>query len=265
MKNITYLLLCCLLFICSSLHAQQTDIKGIVSDSSGEPLPGVSISIKGTTFGTITNMDGQFTIRAKKGNTLIFSFIGYQTVEQKATDTPMKVTLQESSVQVDEVVVTALGIKKEKKALAYSVTEVKSEELNRVKVSNIANSLVGKVAGVNVVKPASGVMGSSRITIRGNGSLNGSNQPLYVIDGVPMNNGNYGQAGEWGGFDAGDGISSINSEDIESMSVLKGGTAAALYGSRAANGAIVITTKKGTAGKVRVEYNMSLLLSAKTF
>ena len=257
MKNITYLLLCCLLFICSSLHAQQTDIKGIVSDSSGEPLPGVSISIKGTTFGTITNMDGQFTIRAKKGNTLIFSFIGYQTVEQKATDTPMKVTLQESSVQVDEVVVTALGIKKEKKALAYSVTEVKSEELNRVKVSNIANSLVGKVAGVNVVKPASGVMGSSRITIRGNGSLNGSNQPLYVIDGVPMNNGKYGQAGEWGGFDAGDGISSINSEDIESMSVLKGGTAAALYGSRAANGAIVITTKKGTAGKVRVEYNMS--------
>ena len=257
MKNITYLLLCCLLFICSSLHAQQTDIKGIVSDSSGEPLPGVSISIKGTTFGTITNMDGQFTIRAKKGNTLIFSFIGYQTVEQKATDTPMKVTLQESSVQVDEVVVTALGIKKEKKALAYSVTEVKSEELNRVKVANIANSLVGKVAGVNVVKAASGVMGSSRITIRGNGSLNGSNQPLYVIDGVPMNNGNYGQAGEWGGFDAGDGISSINSEDIESMSVLKGGTAAALYGSRAANGAIVITTKKGTAGKVRVEYNMS--------
>ena len=202
-------------------------------------------------------MDGQFTIRVKKGNTLIFSFIGSQTVEQKATDTPMKVTLQESSVQVDEVVVTALGIKKEKKALAYSVTEVKSEELNRVKVSNIANSLVGKVAGVNVVKPASGVMGSSRITIRGNGSLNGSNQPLYVIDGVPMNNGNYGQAGEWGGFDAGDGISSINSEDIESMSVLKGGTAAALYGSRAANGAIVITTKKGTAGKVRVEYNMS--------
>ena len=257
MKNITYFLLCCLLFVCSSLHAQQMDIKGIVSDTSGEPLPGVSISVKGTTSGTITNMDGQFSIRARKGNILVFSFIGYQTAEHKATDAPMKVTLQESSVQVDEVVVTALGIKKEKKALAYSVTEVKSEELNRVKVSNIANSLVGKVAGVNVVKPASGVMGSSRITIRGNGSLNGSNQPLYVIDGVPMNNGGYGQAGEWGGFDAGDGISSINSEDIESMSVLKGGTAAALYGSRAANGAIVITTKKGTAGKVRVEYNMS--------
>lgn len=257
MKNITYLLMCCLLFVCSSLQAQQMDIKGVVSDQSGEPLPGVSISVKGTTSGTITDMNGRFTIQAKKGNILVFSYIGYQKLEQKVLENSMKITLSENAVEVDEVVVTALGIRKEKKALAYSVTEVKSDELNRVKVSNIATSLAGKVAGVNVVKPVSGVMGSSRITIRGNGSLNGSNQPLYVIDGVPMNNGGYGQAGEWGGFDAGDGISSINSEDIESMSVLKGGTAAALYGSRAANGAIVITTKKGTAGKIKVEYNMS--------
>lgn len=257
MKNITYLLMCCLLFVCSSLQAQQMDIKGVVSDQSGEPLPGVSISVKGTTSGTITDMNGHFTIQAKKGNILVFSYIGYQKLEQKVMENSMKITLSENAVEVDEVVVTALGIRKEKKALAYSVTEVKSDELNRVKVSNIATSLAGKVAGVNVVKPVSGVMGSSRITIRGNGSLNGSNQPLYVIDGVPMNNGGYGQAGEWGGFDAGDGISSINSEDIESMSVLKGGTAAALYGSRAANGAIVITTKKGTAGKIKVEYNMS--------
>lgn len=257
MKNITYLLMCCLLFVCSSLQAQQMDIKGVVSDQSGEPLPGVSISVKGTTSGTITDMNGYFTIQAKKGNILVFSYIGYQKLEQKVLENSMKITLSENAVEVDEVVVTALGIRKEKKALAYSVTEVKSDELNRVKVSNIATSLAGKVAGVNVVKPVSGVMGSSRITIRGNGSLNGSNQPLYVIDGVPMNNGGYGQAGEWGGFDAGDGISSINSEDIESMSVLKGGTAAALYGSRAANGAIVITTKKGTAGKIKVEYNMS--------
>lgn len=257
MKNITYLLMCCLLFVYSSLQAQQMDIKGVVSDQSGEPLPGVSISVKGTTSGTITDVNGQFTIQAKKGNTLVFSYIGYQKLEQKVLENSLKITLKENAVEVDEVVVTALGIRKEKKALAYSVTEVKSDELNRVKVSNIATSLAGKVAGVNVVKPVSGVMGSSRITIRGNGSLNGSNQPLYVIDGVPMNNGGYGQAGEWGGFDAGDGISSINSEDIESMSVLKGGTAAALYGSRAANGAIVITTKKGSAGKVKVEYNMS--------
>lgn len=257
MKNITYLLMCCLLFVCSSLQAQQMDIKGVVSDQSGEPLPGVSISVKGTTSGTITDMNGHFTIKAKKGNTLVFSYIGYQKLEQKVLENSVKITLKENAVEVDEVVITALGIRKEKKALAYSVTEVKSDELNRVKVANIATGLAGKVAGVNVVKPASGVMGSSRITIRGNGSLNGGNQPLYVIDGVPMNNGSYGQAKEWGGFDGGDGISSINSEDIESMSVLKGGTAAALYGSRAANGAIVITTKKGSAGKIKVEYNMS--------
>lgn len=127
--------------------------------------------------------------------------------------------------------------------------------MNRVKTTNLATGLTGKVAGVNVVKPSSGVMGSSRITIRGNGSLNGNNQPLYIVDGIPIDNSDYGQAGLWGGNDGGDGISSINSEDIESMSVLKGGTAAALYGSRAANGAIVITTKKGAAGKVSVEYN----------
>lgn len=165
--------------------------------------------------------------------------------------------MKESDIAIDEVVVTALGIRKEKKALAYSVTEVKGEEMNRVKVANLATGLAGKVAGVNVSKPASGVMGSSRIIIRGNGSLNGSNQPLYVIDGIPMDNTNYGQTNMWGGTDGGDGISSINSEDIESMSVLKGGTAAALYGSRASNGAIVITTKRGAIGKIKVEYNLS--------
>ena len=132
--------------------------------------------------------------------------------------------MKESDIAIDEVVVTALGIRKEKKALAYSVTEVKGEEMNRVKVANLATGLAGKVAGVNVSKPASGVMGSSRIIIRGNGSLNGSNQPLYVIDGIPMDNTNYGQTNMWGGTDGGDGISSINSEDIESMSVLKGGS-----------------------------------------
>lgn len=252
-----YLLLSCLLFMTSSLFAQQISVKGQVTDESGEAIPGATISIQGTTTGTISDMDGNFTINAKKGSTLVASFVGYQTATQKVSDTFMKVILKENAVQVDEVVVTALGIKKEKKALAYSVTEVKGDDMNRVKTANLANGLVGKVAGVNVVKPSSGVMGSSRITIRGNGSLNGGNQPLYIIDGVPMDNSGYGQAGMWGGNDGGDGISSINSEDIESMSVLKGGTAAALYGSRAANGAIVITTKKGVAGKPKVEYSLS--------
>ena len=232
-------------------------VKGRVADPNGEAIIGASIQVKGTSTGTITDIDGNFNLPAEEGQLLTISYIGYQSVQAKAERKHLNITLVESNVAVDEVVVTALGIRKEKKALAYSVTEVKGEEMNRVKVANLATGLAGKVAGVNVSKPASGVMGSSRIIIRGNGSLNGSNQPLYVIDGIPMDNTNYGQTGMWGGTDGGDGISSINSEDIESMSVLKGGTAAALYGSRASNGAIVITTKRGAIGRVKVEYNLS--------
>lgn len=232
-------------------------VKGKVTDQNGEAIIGASIQVKGTSTGTITDIDGNFSLPAEEGQLLTISYIGYQSVQAKAERKALNVTLTESNVAVDEVVVTALGIRKEKKALAYSVTEVKGDEMNRVKVANLATGLAGKVAGVNVSKPASGVMGSSRIIIRGNGSLNGSNQPLYVIDGIPMDNTNYGQTGMWGGADGGDGISSINSEDIESMSVLKGGTAAALYGSRASNGAIVITTKRGAVGRVKVEYNLS--------
>lgn len=236
---------------------QPITVRGTVTDQNGEPIIGASIQIKGTSAGTITDVDGNFSMAAKTGQVLVISYIGYQSVEAKVSEKMLRISLSESAIDINEVVVTALGIKKEKKALAYSVTEVKGEEMNRVKIANMAVGLAGKVAGVNVSKPASGVSGSSRIIIRGNGSLNGGNQPLYVIDGVPMDNSNYGQAGMWGGTDGGDGISSINSEDIESLSVLKGGTAAALYGSRAANGAIIITTKKGAEGRVKVEYNLS--------
>ena len=236
---------------------KKVTVKGKVVDANGEPIIGANIKIQGTSTGSITDVDGNFKLTAVIGQTLIVSYIGYESTRVKVTDKFLKVELNESAIAVDEVVVTALGIKKEKKALAYSVTEVKGADMNRVKVANLANSLSGKVAGVNVSRPSSGMMGSSRIIIRGNGSLRGDNQPLYVIDGVPMDNTTHGQPGMWGGTDGGDGISSINSEDIESMSVLKGGTAAALYGSRAANGAIVITTKKGSIGKVRVEYGLS--------
>ncbi|MCD8194667.1 MAG: SusC/RagA family TonB-linked outer membrane protein [Tannerellaceae bacterium] len=231
--------------------------QGIVTDMSGEPVIGANVVVKNqTSTGTITDMNGQFSVRVPQSAILQISYIGYITQEVTVQgEQPLKIILREDSQAMEEVVVTALGIKKEKKALAYSVTEVKGDDMNRVKSANLALGLTGKVAGVNVVKPASGVMGSSRTTIRGNGSLNGNNQPLYIVDGVPLDNSGYGQAGMWGGNDGGDGISSINSEDIESMSVLKGGTAAALYGSRAANGAIVITTKKGAAGKMSVEFN----------
>ena len=255
MKQFTLTMLLC--FFSIYAFAQQITVTGQVTDAENNPLIGAAVVVAGTVNGVITDVDGKYSIKASSNQSLKFSYVGYQEQTVKINSQRIINVKMAEGELLDEVVVTALGIKKEKKALAYSVTEVKSDELNRVKTSNVANSLVGKVAGVNVVKPASGVMGSSRITIRGNGSLSGGNQPLYIIDGVPMDNGGYGQAGQWGGFDGGDGISSINSEDIESMSVLKGGTAAALYGSRAANGAIVITTKKGAVGKIKVEYNVS--------
>lgn len=244
-----------LLFFSLHLKAQLPSINGQVVDENQDPIIGANVSIKGTSTGTITDIEGRFSIQASIGTILQITFIGYETVEVGATRQAMQIVLKENTMMVDEVVVTALGIKREKKALAYSVTELK-EDAFRVKDSNLAAGLAGKVAGVNVVKPATGAMGSSRITIRGNGSF-GSNQPLYVVDGIPLDNSSYGQPGMWGGTDNGDGISSISSDDIESMTVLKGGTAAALYGSRAANGAIVITTKKGQKGKLKVELNSS--------
>lgn len=252
----------CMIFLLLlfSLHAkaQHLTVSGQVVDEQQVPVIGASVSIKNSSTGTITDIDGGFTLQAPVNAVIQFSFIGYETVEVKATAEPMRIVLKENTQMVEEVVVTALGIKREKKALAYSVTELK-EDAFRVKDSNLAAGLAGKVAGVNVVKPATGAMGSSRITIRGNGSF-GSNQPLYVVDGIPLDNSDYGQPGLWGGTDNGDGISSISSDDIESMTVLKGGTAAALYGSRAANGAIVITTKKGQKGKIKVELNSSFTL-----
>lgn len=250
-----YLILVGLLLTTGLLSAQDLFVKGSVFDETNFPLPGVSVSVKGSTVGSITDINGSFTVKAPKGATIQFSFIGYETAEHKVTSDIIQIILKENAIEVNEVVVTALGMKKEKKALAYSVTELKGDAF-KIKDSNLAAGLAGKIAGVNVVKPTTGAMGSSRITIRGNGSF-GNNQPLYIVDGVPIDNSTYGQPGMWGGSDGGDGISSINSDDIESMSVLKGGTAAALYGSRAANGAIVITTKKGINGKVSVELNSS--------
>lgn len=256
MKHLHYFFIwMSMLFSAATLSAQYLSVQGTVVDETNNPIPGVNVSVKGSTVGTITDVDGEFAIQAPQGSIMLFSFIGFETIEKKVSTTIMEVVLKENAVEVNEVVVTALGIKKEKKALSYSVTELKGDAF-RIKDSNLAAGLAGKVAGVNVVKPTTGAMGSSRITIRGNGSF-GNNQPLYIIDGVAIDNSSYGQPGTWGGTDGGDGISSVNSDDIESMTVLKGGTAAALYGSRAANGAIVITTKKGVSGKVSVELNSS--------
>ena len=214
--------------------------------------------VQGTTIGTITGVDGTYNVTVPaSAEVLEFHFMGMESQEIAiGTSTVINVVMVESAIGLEEVVVTSLGITKQKKALGYSVTQIDGEGLTESREINLGNALAGKVAGVNVSNAATGPGGSSRVVIRGNASISGANQPLYVVDGIPIDNRQLGAAGMWGGQDWGDGISSLNPDDIESISVLKGNTAAALYGSRAANGVILITTKKGERRKgVGVEIN----------
>ena len=227
---------------------QDTKITGTVEDEFG-PVAGASVVIKGTTNGTMTDMDGHFTLEGvKKGDIIQISFIGFATQDIPYTgQTALNVKLEEDAQKLDEVVVTALGMKRDKKALGYAMQELKGDELLSSREPNLANSLSGKVSGLQIVRSSNGVGGSSKIVLRGNNSLTGSNQPLIVVDGTPMDNFTGGVDDVWGnsGADMGNGLSDINPEDIESMTVLKGASAAALYGSRAGNGVILITTKSG--------------------
>ena len=243
----------------TGLAFSQNIVTGTVEDADG-PLIGASVLVKGTTVGTITDMDGQFSIEAKVGDELEFSYMGYNSQSIQVTGEPIRITMSENTEVLSEVVVTAMGIKRDRKALGYEVGEVKGEELVKAKEVNVANSLAGRVAGLVVQGTAGGASGSTRVVLRGATEMTGNNQPLYVIDGVPMDNTNFGSAGTEGGYDLGDGISAINPDDIESMSVLKGPAAAALYGSRASHGVILITTKKANTGdsKWSVEYNGTL-------
>ena len=242
--------------------AQQAQgIKGSVIDAKGEPLIGATIKVVGTQNGTVTDLDGKFSINCKTGATLEISFIGYKTIQVKASN-GMTVKLEEDGKVLQDVVVTALGIKRDRKALGYGLTEVKGEELTKAKETNVINSLAGKVAGLVVNQTASGASGSTRVQLRGATEMTGNNQPLYVVDGVPLDNTNFGSADEQGGYDLGDGISAINPDDIETMTVLKGPAASALYGSRASHGVILITTKKADKDKISVEYNGSFTLDS---
>lgn len=238
---------------------QNQGIKGTVVDATGETLIGASVKVAGTTNGAVTDIDGNFTLNCKPGATLEVSYIGYKTMTVKAAN-GMKITMQEDGKALNEVVVTALGIKRDRKALGYGLEEVKGEELTKAKETNVINSLSGKVAGLVVQNTAGGASGSTRVLLRGNTEMAGNNQPLYVVDGVPLDNTNFGSAGEAGGYDLGDGISAINPDDIETMTVLKGPAASALYGSRASHGVILITTKKAEKDKVAVEYNGSFTI-----
>lgn len=232
----------------TSISQQNGKVTGTVEDDFG-PVTGASVVVKGTTNGTITDMDGNFTLEGvKNGDVIQISFIGYSTMEITYTGQPVGVIkLAEDTQKLDEVVVTALGMKRSEKSLGYAMQELKGDALLESRESNIANALSGKVSGLQVVRSSSGVGGSSKIVLRGANSLTGSNQPLVVVDGTPMDNFTGGVDDAWGnsGVDMGNGLSDINPEDIESMSVLKGASAAALYGSRAGNGVILITTKSG--------------------
>lgn len=232
----------------TGISQQNGKVTGVVEDALG-PVAGASVIIRGTTHGTMTDMDGNFTLDGvKKGDVIQISFIGYTTQDIPYTgQTSLTVHLEEDTQKLDEVVVTALGMKRDKKALGYAMQELKGDDLLASREPNLANSLSGKVSGLQIVRSSNGVGGSSKIVLRGNSSLTGSNQPLIVVDGTPMDNFTGGVDDVWGnsGADMGNGLSDINPEDIESMTVLKGASAAALYGSRAGNGVILITTKSG--------------------
>jgi TonB-linked SusC/RagA family outer membrane protein len=268
------LLTFCLLLLSASTYAQVQTVTGQVKDETGAPLPGAVVSVKGSRTAVSTGDNGSFTLKVPAGATLVISHVGFAPKEILATPgTDMSISLTRVAGQLDEIVVTALGVKKSEKALSYAVSTVKGSELTEARTVNIANSLEGKVAGLNISTPATGPGGSSRIVIRGSGSMTGDNQPLIVMDGIPMNNENINNqlggttspgasaVGMWGGTDQGDGISSLNPDEIESITVLKGGTAAALYGSRASNGAILVTTKSGSkaSSNVGLDINSNLV------
>jgi len=232
-------------------------ISGSVRDATGQPLVGVSIAVKGSKNATTTNGNGQFAIEANLGDVLVFSYIGYTKKEVTITSPSISVLLDEDSKLLSEVVVTALGVKKERKALGYSVTEVKGESLTQARDNNVMNSLVGKVAGLNVSSVAGGVGASTNVVIRGVSSISQTNQPLYVVNGIPMESQPNSLKGNQydNAPDLGDAIGNLNPDDIETVSVLKGAAASALYGYRGKAGVILITTKSGKGNSIEFNSN----------
>jgi TonB-linked SusC/RagA family outer membrane protein len=251
----------------SVYHVVVSDVtKGMVTNTNGQPLSGVSVTVRGSGKGTVTDAAGAFTVEANRDNILQFSSVGYRTKEFSVPGEgeSIKVSLQVSETEMTEVVMTALGIKKQVRSLGYATTEVSGSEFTSSRETNFGNALSGKIAGVSVSGVATGPYGSSRVVIRGNASLTANNQPLFVVDGVPYDNTNQGGfPGQYGGQDFGDGLSNISPDDIESVQVLKGVAAAALYGYRGGNGAILITTKSGPKAKgIDVEFNNNLTFNS---
>ena len=249
--------------------AQSNKVTGVVKDAKGEPLIGATIMVKGTKHGTATDLDGKFQVNAAPGSTLIVSYVGSKPQEVKVTGSSMEITMDDGSQTLDEVVVTALGIKRDKKALGYAIDDIKADELMKNKNTNAINSLAGKIAGVNITQSSGAAGSGSQIILRGgtSGSENMDNQPLFVVDGVVYDNSTSSVGNS--AFDgmmrsattSSNRVMDINPEDIESMSVLKGPAASALYGSRAANGVVLITTKQGKEGNVEINLSAKYITS----
>lgn len=259
----TFLIVLLFFAVAAMAVAQERTITGTVtSEADGLSLPGVSVSVKGTSIGAVTNVDGKYNIKVKSGNDiLVFSFIGMQTKEVKVgTSKVVDVKLKDDAMGLDEVVVTAMGIKREKKSINYAIQEVKGEELIASKETNLVNALSGKAAGVNIIRSSGDVGSSSQIIIRGGQSLGGNNQPLFVVDGIPidntaMNGSSLEGIGSSRQMDEINRAADIDPEDVKSISILKGPAAAALYGIDAAGGAIIITTKTGEKGEGKISYS----------
>jgi TonB-dependent SusC/RagA subfamily outer membrane receptor len=239
-------------------------VTGTVKNEQGEILAGVTVQVKGTQKEVLTNDKGEFSIQANEGDILVFTYVGYSAKEVTVgADKTLSVVMTVGQSNLGEVVITALGIRRSEKSLTYADATGGGEQLTTVKTDNLMNSLNGKVAGLTISPSASGVGGSVKVILRGSRSANGNNQPLYVIDGIPISNnsnGNNQPTNTFGGTpDGGDGISNLNPDDIASITVLEGASAAALYGSQAENGVILITTKHGKAGQTQINYSSSVI------
>lgn len=263
--KLTSLLTLLLAFVVQISFAQQQGVTGTVTDENGMPLPGATVVIKGTTTGVSTDFDGNFSIDASTGQTLTISYVGYASKSVAIGNSMVVDVALEPDNVLEEVVVTALGITREKKSLGYSTQQIAGEELTESRNANALSALSGKVAGVQISNSSGNLGGSTRIVLRGIGSITQNNRPLMVVDGVPLDNTNYNSTGAQtggGGVDFGDTGFDINPDDIASMNVLKGGAAAALYGNRANNGAIIITTKSGKAGKSEVTFTSGVSMES---
>ena len=246
-------LLLLFMLIAHIVSAQTRQVSGVVTDAQNNGVPGATIKLKGKNVQALTDADGKFTIAVPAGQAVLeITSIGFEKKEVTVApgDNSVSVTMSGSSANLEEVVVTALGIKREKKALTYAAQTVNGDELRKAANTNFVDALSGKAAGLDIKINTSGPGGSTKAVLRGNKSLTGLSEALYVIDGIPMVNNKSGQPGSYGGRDGGDGLSMINPADIESVNILRGANAAILYGSLGANGVILITTKKGKAGKV---------------